>query len=68
MCDLCSKVLTKKEGIRIVEINKINNKDFDKYPDHYSAEGIIDYEICMICSLKIERCINTIKKLGEVNK
>ena len=65
-CDICNKILTKKEGIRFIEITKIEQEDFENYPEGYSSNIFFKKDMCLSCSQKIEREINRIIKIKEV--
>ena len=62
-CDLCEKVLTKKEGIRFIEIARVEKGDFENYPNDYGSDIFVKKDICLSCSQKIEREIIRIIKL-----
>ena len=65
-CELCGKILDKKEGIRNIEIRKISDESFVDYPQEYDANFLLEYDICLRCFLQIQREINRIKNIGNM--
>ena len=65
-CDLCGKILTKKEGIRYIDLIKVEAGDFENYPETYSSDTLIEKDLCLSCFHEIEKAINKLKQ--EVKK
>lgn len=61
VCDLCKKAINDFTDLR--ELQLIKRKDYDAI-----VESIWDYELCMNCSLGIEKEINRRIKIGDVKR